>query len=237
MSLAPQPVAFNTESWIREQGRAPLWHLWPFFLFQIYKAKMTPGSEAEAEAAAMRAFVQQFTGTEHNKVTFLQTSCCFREMLLKSEFCSAAVCRSLFYHQTLLCSLQVLETLLPLQDFDARVSASVDLITQIHRDLNREALSFAAASFYHKLKAADKYVPEFKYHGNVTLLRTKMNDDYGDSLGGDYKLSEVSLTSSSGCCGGRGGRTGRRSQKLHSLYKGTNLPETEMLVQLCLAES
>ncbi|XP_019359228.1 PREDICTED: fatty acid synthase isoform X1 [Gavialis gangeticus] len=156
-------VAFEMCSQLQAQQQNPSLGSNSLFLFdgshsyvaaltQIYTAKMTPGSEAEAETEAMRAFVQQFTGTEYNKL---------------------------------------LEILLPLQDLDARVNASVDLITRIHRDLNREALSFAAASFYHKLKAADKYVPEFKYHGNVTLLRTKMNDEYGEGLGGDYKLSEV----------------------------------------------
>nr|XP_025034359.1 fatty acid synthase [Pelodiscus sinensis] len=119
---------------------------------QSYRAKLTPGNEAEAETEALCAFVQQFTGTEYNKL---------------------------------------LETLLPLQDLEARVNAAVDLITQSHKNINREALRFAAASFYYKLKAADKYVPESKYHGNVTLLRAKTHSEYEEGLGGDYKLSEV----------------------------------------------
>ncbi|CAM5096781.1 unnamed protein product [Natator depressus] len=86
---------------------------------------------------------------------------------------------------------KLLEILLPLQDLEARVKAAVDLITLSHKNINREALSFAAASFYYKLKAADKYVPESKYHGNVTLLRAKTHNEYEEGLGGDYKLSEV----------------------------------------------
>ncbi|NXP54355.1 FAS synthase, partial [Heliornis fulica] len=86
---------------------------------------------------------------------------------------------------------KVLEVLLPLKDLEARVNATADLITQIHKTINREALSFAASSFYYKLKAADKYIPEAKYHGNVTLMRAKSHSDYEEGLGGDYRLSEV----------------------------------------------
>ncbi|KFQ45994.1 Fatty acid synthase [Nestor notabilis] len=86
---------------------------------------------------------------------------------------------------------KLLEVLLPLKDLEARVNAAADLITQIHANINREALSFAAASFYHKLKAADKYIPESKYRGNVTLMRAKSHSEYEEGLGGDYRLSEV----------------------------------------------
>ncbi|XP_009946745.1 PREDICTED: fatty acid synthase-like, partial [Leptosomus discolor] len=86
---------------------------------------------------------------------------------------------------------KLLDVLLPLKDLEARVNAAADLITRIHTNINREALSFAAASFYHKLKAADKYIPESKYHGNVTLMRAKSHNEYGEGLGGDYRLSEV----------------------------------------------
>ncbi len=54
-------------------------------------------------------------------------------------------------------------------------------------------LHFAASTFYHKLKAADRYVPTSKYHGNVTLLRAKASSEYGDALGSDYKLHEVKI--------------------------------------------
>ncbi|KAM6245512.1 fatty acid synthase [Porphyrio hochstetteri] len=86
---------------------------------------------------------------------------------------------------------KVLEVLLPLEDLEARANAAADLIIQTYRNINREALSFAAASFYRKLKAADKYIPEAKYRGNVTLLRAKSNNEYEEGLGGDYRLSEV----------------------------------------------
>ncbi|KFZ63512.1 Fatty acid synthase [Podiceps cristatus] len=86
---------------------------------------------------------------------------------------------------------KLLEVLLPLKDLDARVNAAADLITRIHTNINHEALSFAAASFYHKLKAADKYIPESMYHGNVTLMRAKSYNEYEEGLGGDYRLSEV----------------------------------------------
>uniref|UniRef100_A0A803V968 Fatty acid synthase n=1 Tax=Ficedula albicollis TaxID=59894 RepID=A0A803V968_FICAL len=119
---------------------------------QSYRAKLTQGNEAGLETEALCAFVQQFTGTEYNKL---------------------------------------LEVLLPLKDLEARVNATVDLITAIHTNINREALSFAATSFYHKLKAADKYIPDSKYHGNVTLMRAKSHNEYEEGLGRDYKLSEV----------------------------------------------
>uniref|UniRef100_A0A1W7RHC9 Fatty acid synthase n=1 Tax=Agkistrodon contortrix contortrix TaxID=8713 RepID=A0A1W7RHC9_AGKCO len=114
-----------------------------------YRAKLTPGNEAETETAAMCAFVQQFSGMEYNKL---------------------------------------LEILLPLPNLEARANAAADLITQNHKDVSHKAATFAAVSFYNKLKAADKYVPESKYHGNVTLLKAKTHNE---GLGGDYRLSEV----------------------------------------------
>ncbi|NXD84156.1 FAS synthase, partial [Halcyon senegalensis] len=86
---------------------------------------------------------------------------------------------------------KLLEILLPLKNMQARVKAAADLITQVHTNINLEALSFAATSFYYKLKAADKYVPEFKYRGNVTLMRAESNNEYEDGLGEDYGLSQV----------------------------------------------
>ncbi|XP_071429466.1 fatty acid synthase [Pithys albifrons albifrons] len=119
---------------------------------QSYRAKLAQGDEAALETEALSVFVQQFTGTEYNKL---------------------------------------LELLLPLKDLQARVNAAVDLITEVHANINREALSFAAVSFYDKLKAADKYIPDSKYHGNVTLMRAKSSNEYEEGLGKDYKLSEV----------------------------------------------
>ncbi|KAM4691284.1 fatty acid synthase isoform 2-T2 [Rhinophrynus dorsalis] len=119
---------------------------------QSYRAKLTPGSDAEAETEALCAFVQQFTGMEYNKL---------------------------------------LEALLPLKDLETRVNTAVDLITQSHKEISQEALQFAASSFYYKLKAADQYVPANTYHGNVTLLRAKTRNEYGEGLGEDYRLSEV----------------------------------------------
>lgn len=40
-------------------------------LLQSYRAKLTQGNEAALETEALCAFVQQFTGTEYNKVLFL----------------------------------------------------------------------------------------------------------------------------------------------------------------------
>ncbi|XP_042639485.1 fatty acid synthase [Orycteropus afer afer] len=119
---------------------------------QSYRAKMTPGCEAEAEAEAICFFVQQFTDVEHSRV---------------------------------------LEVLLPLKDLEQRVTAAVDLIAQSHRGIDRQELSFAAFSFYHKLRAAEQYAPKAKYHGNVTLLRAKTGGTYGNDLGADYNLSQV----------------------------------------------
>ncbi|KAL7989496.1 hypothetical protein Chor_012162 [Crotalus horridus] len=86
---------------------------------------------------------------------------------------------------------RLLEILLPLPNLEARANAAADLIIQNHKDVSHKALTFAAVSFYNKLKAADKYVPESKYHGNVTLLKAKTHNEYGEGLGGDYRLSEV----------------------------------------------
>uniref|UniRef100_A0A8P4GFA7 Fatty acid synthase n=1 Tax=Dicentrarchus labrax TaxID=13489 RepID=A0A8P4GFA7_DICLA len=86
---------------------------------------------------------------------------------------------------------KLLETLLPLVDLEARVNTAVDLITSAHKDISRDSLHFAATTFYHKLKAADSYVPAAKYRGNVTLLRAKTSSEYEQNLGADYKLGEV----------------------------------------------
>ncbi|KAM5273320.1 fatty acid synthase [Ctenodactylus gundi] len=155
-------VAFEMCSQLQaQQGPAPAHN--SLFLFdgshtyvlaytQSYRAKMTPGCEAEAEAEAMCFFVQQFTDLEHGKV---------------------------------------LEALLPLRGLEERVAAAVDFITQSHQGLDRRELSFAALSFYHKLRAAEQYTPKAKYHGNVTLLRAKTGGAYGEDLGADYNLSQV----------------------------------------------
>ncbi|XP_028912877.2 LOW QUALITY PROTEIN: fatty acid synthase [Ornithorhynchus anatinus] len=127
-------------------------HAYVLAYTQSYRAKLTPGCEAEAETEAMYVFMQQFTDADYNKV---------------------------------------LETLLPLENLEARVSATVDLIAQDHRGIDRHELGFAAFAFYHKLRAAELYTPKIKYHGNVTLLRAKTGNEYGQGLGRDYNLSEV----------------------------------------------
>ncbi|XP_024206531.1 fatty acid synthase isoform X2 [Pan troglodytes] len=119
---------------------------------QSYRAKLTPGCEAEAETEAVCFFVQQFTDMEHNRV---------------------------------------LEALLPLKGLEERVAAAVDLIIKSHQGLDRQELSFAARSFYYKLRAAEQYTPKAKYHGNVMLLRAKTGGAYGEDLGADYNLSQV----------------------------------------------
>lgn len=86
---------------------------------------------------------------------------------------------------------QVLEALLPLGGLEERVAAAVDLIKRSHTGLDRRELSFAARSFYHKLRAAEEYAPRATYHGNVTLLRAKTSSVYGEGLGADYSLSQV----------------------------------------------
>ncbi|XP_037134459.1 fatty acid synthase [Syngnathus acus] len=86
---------------------------------------------------------------------------------------------------------KLLDTLLPLPDLEARVSAAVDVITSSRKNISRDLLNFAASTFYCKLKAADRYVPTTKYSGNVLLLRAKTSSEYGQALGADYKLSEV----------------------------------------------
>lgn len=127
-------------------------HTYVLAYTQSYRAKMTPGCEAEAEAEAICFFIKQFTDAEHNKV---------------------------------------LESLLSLKSLEDRVTAAVDLITKSHHSLDRRELSFAALSFYQKLRAADQYKPKAKYHGNVTLLRAKTSGTYGEDLGADYNLSQV----------------------------------------------
>ncbi|XP_039332582.1 fatty acid synthase [Saimiri boliviensis] len=127
-------------------------HAYVLAYTQGYRAKLTPGCEAEAETEAICFFVQQFTDAEHSRV---------------------------------------LDVLLPLKSLEERVAAAVDLITESHQGLDRQELSFAALSFYYKLRAAEQYTPKAKYHGNVTLLRAKTSSAYSEDLGADYNLSEV----------------------------------------------
>uniref|UniRef100_A0A452SJH0 Fatty acid synthase n=1 Tax=Ursus americanus TaxID=9643 RepID=A0A452SJH0_URSAM len=127
-------------------------HTYVLAYTQSYRAKMTRGCEAEAEAEAMCFFLQQFIDMEHDRV---------------------------------------LEALLPLGGLEERVAAAVDLIKRSHTGLDRRELSFAARSFYYKLRAAEEYAPRATYHGNVTLLRAKTSSVYGEGLGADYSLSQV----------------------------------------------
>ncbi|CAF87155.1 unnamed protein product, partial [Tetraodon nigroviridis] len=140
---------------------------------QTYRAKLTPGKESEAETEALCAFIQQFTGMEYSKVPqsdktgFPLNKCSFfvayTFVRISNDFGS-------FYVDRFILLLQIVDTLLPLSDLEARVNA---------------------ASFYYKLKAADGYTPATKYHGNVMLIRAKTNSQYEQNLGADYKLSEV----------------------------------------------
>lgn len=155
-------VAFEMCSQLQaQQGPAPAHnnlflfdgsHTYVLAYTQSYRAKLTPGCEAEAEAEAICFFIKQFVDAEHSKV---------------------------------------LEALLPLKSLEDRVAVAVDLITRSHQSLDRRDLSFAAVSFYHKLRAAEQYKPKAKYHGNVTLLRAKTAGTYGEDLGADYNLSQV----------------------------------------------
>lgn len=88
---------------------------------------------------------------------------------------------------------QIVDTLLPLSNLEARVNSAMDLITSAHKNINLDSLRFAATTFYYKLKAADGYVPVTKYHGNVILIRAKTSSQYEQNLGADYKLGEVCI--------------------------------------------
>lgn len=89
--------------------------------------------------------------------------------------------------------LQIVDTLLPLSNLEARVNGAVDLITSAYKNISADSLRFAATAFYYKLKAADGYTPAAKYHGSVMLIRAKTNSQYEQNLGADYKLNEVGL--------------------------------------------
>ena len=147
---------------------------------QSYRAKMNPSCEAEAEAEAMCFFMRQFTQAEHSRVSRPGVG---PGLLMPPPPPPAPLAHCPV--------LQVLEALLPLGDLEARVAATVELIVQSHAGLDRHALSFAARSFYHKLRAAEEYTPRATYHGNVTLLRAKMGSAYREGLGADYNLSQV----------------------------------------------
>lgn len=156
---------------------------------QSYRAKMTPGCEAEAETEAICFFVQQFTDMEHSRVGLgsWRGGAFSVSLPVRPADCGHRVGAA----QRPAPVSQVLEALLPLKGLEERVAAAVDLISHSHAGLDRGELSFAARSFYHKLRAAEQYQPQATYHGNVTLLRAKTGSSYGEDLGADYNLSQV----------------------------------------------
>lgn len=182
---------------------------------------MTPGKESEAETEALCAFIQQFTGTEYSKVPQSYKTVASQRITVVSYehsfhviksmtwyiFCAAlsiqikSTCIKTEFKTTLevlyvncvIIFLQIVDTLLPLANLEARVKSAVDLITSAHKNISADSLRFAATTFYYKLKAADGYAPATKYHGNVMLIRAKTNSQYEQNLGADYKLSEVGL--------------------------------------------
>lgn len=109
---------------------------------------------------------------------------------IKTEFKTTL---EVLYVNCVIIFLQIVDTLLPLANLEARVKSAVDLITSAHKNISADSLRFAATTFYYKLKAADGYAPATKYHGNVMLIRAKTNSQYEQNLGADYKLSEVGL--------------------------------------------
>lgn len=78
-----------------------------------------------------------------------------------------------------------------LETWEERVERATNLVAG-SAPFPPEQLSAAAASFYYKLVAADKYKPTAQFNGPVTLIRAI--DNYVH-LGDDYGLSEVSYFS------------------------------------------
>ena len=78
-----------------------------------------------------------------------------------------------------------------LKTWEDRVSRATQIVAGSAPYPN-DQLAAAAASFYYKLVAADKYKPNSYFKGPVTLIRAI--DNYVQ-MGDDYGLSEVSCVS------------------------------------------
>lgn len=76
-----------------------------------------------------------------------------------------------------------------LKTWEERVARATQLVSG-SAPFPKDQLAAAAASFYYKLVAADKYKPTSAFKGPVTLIRAL--DNYVQ-MGDDYGLSEVSL--------------------------------------------
>lgn len=78
---------------------------------------------------------------------------------------------------------QVVSELLSLKTWEDRLNRTTRILSK-STPFSSEQLAAAAASFYFKLVAADKYKPNTKFRGEVTLVRAidnfvQMGDDYG----------------------------------------------------------
>lgn len=74
-----------------------------------------------------------------------------------------------------------------LKTWEERVARTTQIVAD-SAPYPKEELAAAAASFYYKLVAADKYKPNTQFKGPVTLIRAI--DNYVQ-MGDDYGLSEV----------------------------------------------
>ncbi|XP_017773704.1 PREDICTED: fatty acid synthase [Nicrophorus vespilloides] len=78
---------------------------------------------------------------------------------------------------------KVLHELMNLNTFEERVKKTTEIVTS-STNFSAEQVSAAAASFYYKLVAADKYKPTGQFKGKAVLVRAidnyvQMGDDYG----------------------------------------------------------
>lgn len=83
---------------------------------------------------------------------------------------------------------QIVNELTGLKTWEERLARTTDILSGV-APFPAEQLAAAAASFYYKLVAADKYKPTKQFKGDVVLVRAI--DNYVQ-LGDDYGLSEVS---------------------------------------------
>lgn len=90
----------------------------------------------------------------------------------------------------LLCNnVKVVGELTSMKSLDERLARTAQILDGV-TPFPADELSSAAASFYYKLDAADKYKPSAKFKGNVTLVRAI--DNYVQ-MGDDYGLSAVNI--------------------------------------------
>jgi fatty acid synthase len=85
--------------------------------------------------------------------------------------------------------------MLQLAGFKARVQKVVDTVMKTGFFKNAETVAYACEAMRAKFLMADKYKPQRKFKGHITLIRAEQGAAREDDVGRDYGISQVSDSS------------------------------------------